>query len=40
MKQKWPDWLSRLVTRRLTLDKFRDALDPAPDNIKTVIELT
>ncbi|GAH33827.1 unnamed protein product, partial [marine sediment metagenome] len=40
MEQKWPGWLSRLITRRLTLDKFRDALDPAPDNIKTVIELT
>jgi len=40
MEQKWPGWLSRLITRWLTLDKFRDALDPAPDNIKTVIELT
>ena len=40
MEQKWPGWLSRLITRRLTLDKFRDALDPTPDNIKTVIELT
>ncbi|MFC1970161.1 glucose 1-dehydrogenase [Chloroflexota bacterium] len=40
MEQKWPGWLSRLITRRLTLDKFRDALDPGPDNIKTVIELT
>jgi len=40
MEQKWPGWLSRLITRRLTLDKFRDALDSTPDNIKTVIELT
>jgi len=40
MEQKWPGWLSRLITRRLTLDKFKDAFDPAPDNIKTVIELT
>ena len=40
MEQKWPGWLSRLITRRLTLDKFRDALAPTPDNIKTVIELT
>ncbi len=40
MEQKWPGWLSRLITRRLRLDKFRDALNPAPDNIKTVIELT
>ncbi len=40
MEQKWPGWLSRLITRRLTLGKFKDAFDPAPDNIKTVIELT
>ena len=31
--------LSRLSTRRLRLDEFKDALDPAPHNIKTVIEL-
>jgi len=40
IEEKWPGWLSRLITRRLTLNKFRDAFDPAPDNIKTVIELT
>ncbi len=40
IEKHWPGWLSRLITRRLTLDKFRDALDPALDNIKTVIELT
>ena len=40
MEQKWPGWLSKLITRRLRLDNFKDALDPAPDNIKTVIELT
>ena len=31
--------LSRLITRRIRLDEFKDALDPAPYNIKTVIEL-
>ncbi|MGB6873825.1 MAG: glucose 1-dehydrogenase [Dehalococcoidia bacterium] len=40
IEKKWPGWLSRLITRRLTLDKFRDGLNPDPDNIKTVIELT
>jgi len=39
MERNWPGWLSRLITRRLTLDMFRDALYPAPDTIKTVIEL-
>ena len=40
MEQKWSGWLSRLITRRLRLDEFKDTLDSAPDNIKTVIELT
>jgi len=31
--------LSRLITRRLRLDEFKGVLDPAPNNIKTVIEL-
>jgi len=39
MERNWPGWLSRLITRRLTLDMFRDALYPAPDTIKTVIAL-
>ena len=40
IEEKWPGWLSKLITQRLRLDNFRDALDPGPDNIKTVIELT
>ena len=40
MEQKWPGWLSRLITRRLRIDEFKDTLEPTPDNIKTVIELT
>ena len=40
IEKKWPGWLSRLITQRLTLDKFKDGLDPDPDKIKTVIELT
>ena len=39
IEQKWPGWLSRLITRRLGLDEFTDALDPVSDSIKTVIEL-
>jgi len=39
IEQNWPGWLSRLITRRLRMDEFADALHPAPDSIKTVIEL-
>ena len=37
--QRWPDWLARLITRRLPLGDFKDGLQPAPNGIKTVIEI-
>ena len=39
IEQKWPGWLTRLITRRLNLGDFKDALQPAPHGIKTVIEI-
>jgi len=39
IEEKWPGWLSSLITRRLRLDEFAEGLRPSPDNIKTVIEL-
>lgn len=33
-------WLSRLITRRVPLDRYAEALDPRPDDIKVVLELT
>jgi len=36
---RWPGWLDRIITRRLTLGDFRDALQPTADGIKTVIEI-
>jgi len=40
IEQKWPGWLARLITRRLALGNFEGALHPAPDSIKTVIEMS
>jgi threonine dehydrogenase-like Zn-dependent dehydrogenase len=34
------DWLSRLITRRVPLEKFGDALQARPDDIKVVLDLT
>ena len=31
-------WLERLVTRRIPLDRWREAYDPEPDDVKTIIE--
>jgi threonine dehydrogenase-like Zn-dependent dehydrogenase len=39
IEEKWPGWLSSLITRRLMLDEFAEGLRPTPDSIKTVIEL-
>ena len=39
IEEKWPGWLSSLITRRLRLDAFTEGLHPTLDNIKTVIEL-
>jgi glucose 1-dehydrogenase len=33
------DWLEGLISRRVPLDRFREALDRGPDDVKVVIEL-
>jgi hypothetical protein len=34
-----PEWLGRLITRRLPLDRYAEALEAHPDDIKVVLEL-
>jgi threonine dehydrogenase-like Zn-dependent dehydrogenase len=34
------DWLRRLITRRVPLDSFQEALQRGPDDVKVVVELT
>ena len=34
-----PAWLARLVTRRVPLARWREALEHRPDDVKTVIEI-
>jgi threonine dehydrogenase-like Zn-dependent dehydrogenase len=33
------EWLARLITRRVPLESWQDALVPRPDDVKTVIEV-
>jgi threonine dehydrogenase-like Zn-dependent dehydrogenase len=35
-----PAWLARLITKRVPLARWSDALDRGPDDVKTVIDLT
>ena len=32
-------WLEQLVTRRVPLDRWREAFEPRPDDVKTILEL-
>jgi threonine dehydrogenase-like Zn-dependent dehydrogenase len=34
------NWLSRLITRRVPLDRWREALKAAPDDVKVVLDFT
>jgi glucose 1-dehydrogenase len=33
------DWLESLITRRMPLDRFEEALDRGDDDVKVVIDL-
>ena len=35
-----PRWLERLITRRVPLDRWREAYRPAPDDVKTMLQFT
>jgi threonine dehydrogenase-like Zn-dependent dehydrogenase len=35
-----PDWLEGLITRRVPLEQWREALDKRPTDIKTIIEFS
>jgi len=35
-----PDWLGKLITRRVPLESWQQALDRSPDDVKVVIEVT
>jgi threonine dehydrogenase-like Zn-dependent dehydrogenase len=36
---RWPGWLDRLITKRVPLDRIRDALERQPGETKTVVEV-
>ncbi len=35
-----PAWLERLITRRVPLDRWQEALESRPGDVKTVIEIS
>lgn len=38
-ENRWPGWLSRLITRRVSLRDYRQALDRGSDDVKVVIDI-
>jgi len=40
IERKWPHWLVRLITERLTLDDLDKALESPHYRIKTVIQMS
>jgi threonine dehydrogenase-like Zn-dependent dehydrogenase len=34
------DWLHRLITRRVPLDRFQEALERGPDDVKVIVDLS
>jgi threonine dehydrogenase-like Zn-dependent dehydrogenase len=38
-EQRWPGWLSRMITRRVGLADYRQALDRGSDEVKVVVDV-
>jgi threonine dehydrogenase-like Zn-dependent dehydrogenase len=39
IEQRWPDWLHRMITLRVPLERYGEALDRAPDDVKAVVDV-
>jgi hypothetical protein len=35
-----PDWLARLITRRVPLERWKEALENRPDDVKVVVDFS
>jgi hypothetical protein len=39
VQARWPGWLERLITRRVPLPRYEEALHRGPENVKVVIDV-
>lgn len=39
LEARWPGLLGRLITRRMPMERYADAVEPEPDGVKTVVEV-
>ncbi len=39
VEQRWPGWLERMITLRPPLERYREALDRGPQDVKAVVDV-
>lgn len=39
VEKRWPGWLDRLITRRVPLERYADALSRGPQDVKVVVDV-
>lgn len=39
IEQRWPGWLERMITVRPSLERYREAFDRGPDDVKAVVDV-
>jgi hypothetical protein len=37
--ERWPGWLDNMIARRVPFDRFREAFERKPGDMKVVVEL-
>jgi hypothetical protein len=39
VQRRWPGWLDRVITRRVPLARYDEALRRGPDDVKVVVDI-
>jgi threonine dehydrogenase-like Zn-dependent dehydrogenase len=39
IEQRWPGWLQRMITKRVPLERYSEALRRGPDDVKAVVDV-
>jgi threonine dehydrogenase-like Zn-dependent dehydrogenase len=39
IEQRWPGWLQQMITRRVPLERYSEALHRAPEDVKAVVDV-
>ncbi len=39
VQERWPGWLDRMITRRVPLERYAEALSRGPQDVKVVVDV-